>query len=89
MLKRLAVAIPLLVASALVALAAGPEPSGDSYGEGYAAGCRKGNEDAGVPLGYAVVKDQARYERDPTYKKGWDDGYARCLRDGARRRVPY
>jgi len=24
---------------------------------------------------YAFLKDEARYENDPQYRRGWDDGY--------------
>jgi hypothetical protein len=87
--RRHLLAVPLLAFLACAAQAEeGQKPSGASYDDGYTQGCRKGYEDAGLYQGYAAIKDQARYQADEGYRKGWDEGYARCRLYGSRRHIP-
>lgn len=75
----------LQIAAALV-LAACASPRGNmvasagvppEYQAGRAAGCDSGFVAAGHPY-YRFSKDVAAYGADPTYKQGWDDGFAVC-----------
>ena len=47
------------------------------YAEGYEDGCGSGNNAAGSVLD-AFKKNVSRYERDSTYRQGWDDGFKQC-----------
>jgi len=75
-----------LLLFALVAAAFGacrnpllPEDVSDTYADGWAAGCDTGHDDMHredrVGLGR---KNVVRYQSEPDYTAGWDDGYAYC-----------
>ncbi|BDY13327.1 hypothetical protein [Hydrogenimonas cancrithermarum] len=50
------------------------------FQEGYEAGCVSGEERAGYTFS-TLKKNEIRYENDPLYKEGWDEGYSRCFSD--------
>lgn len=47
------------------------------YRVGYMEGCDSGHVSAGK-AGFTFKKDQARFEKDALYQRGWEDGYVRC-----------
>jgi hypothetical protein len=68
---------PLLLAALLAACAS---PASDaSEAEAYGRGCDLGYRDAGRPTNNYFWRDEARYAADPSYRKGWDRGYAACF----------
>lgn len=73
-MKRAILGIALLWAGA----AAACRPFEDPYGEAYGRGCLSGFRDAGGEVNEFAPKDEARYAADPTYRKGWDEGYSAC-----------
>ncbi|MGG2397035.1 hypothetical protein ACJRW5_08810 [Pseudomonas sp. SH1-B] len=48
------------------------------YVDGFEAGCSSGRAAVG-PLG-RFKKAPLRYQREPLYAQGWDDGYRQCER---------
>ena len=58
--------------------AAACRPFDDPYGEAYGRGCLSGFRDAGGEVNDFAPKDEVRYAADPTYRKGWDEGYSSC-----------
>ena len=52
-----------------------PEPYVDGHGDG----CQSGRSVAGQYMPYE--KNEKRYDTQPQYQKGWDDGYNKCLKE--------
>ena len=75
----------IVIAAVLAACAAppnAPERASAGYSWGYTEGCDSGYTEAfrdGYSLRYG--KDEARFEADPEYRRGWEDGYAYCYED--------
>lgn len=49
-----------------------------TFVDGFEAGCSSGRSAAG-PLGQ-FAKDVPRYQYEPLYAQGWDDGFRQCER---------
>jgi hypothetical protein len=49
----------------------------DEFADGYVDGCSSGYHDAGN-YHYDFSKDMPRYDSQPFYSEGWDEGYQKC-----------
>jgi hypothetical protein len=87
------VALLIVALDPLAGCAAGPNPvvpaatlSG-AYRSAYMEGCDSGFMDAGRD-GFQTDyhRDDARFQSDPVYRKGWQDGHDACF--AAERRTP-
>jgi len=79
--------IALLAAAGLLAACGDDKPdpkipptnSSEAFKDGYAKGCPTGLESANKPSpNWAGSLVDPRYNQDPEYKRGWDQGYFTC-----------
>lgn len=49
------------------------------YQAGYVLGCQYGLQDAGAAS--QLPERESRYDHDPEYRRGWDDGHKDCYED--------
>ncbi|MFO0995410.1 MAG: hypothetical protein U1F33_01915 [Alphaproteobacteria bacterium] len=67
----------------LLAACQGTVPAGTpAYQDGYRDGCNSGYADAFRPHHeHAYRLDQARFDSNADYKRGWEEAYAACFKE--------